>query len=130
MNAGIMDGGVVMERQKGTPQGGPLSPLLANVLLDEVDKALVFRFIKPLTFKSFGSRSSSTGNAPDERSEHHTDPSLARIVLVEPAQQCSPLSTNAARPSVVPCQPPQGCAGAACSQREKHLRKAFNGTKY
>jgi len=40
LNAGIMDGGVVMERAMGTPQGGPLSPLLANVLLDDVDKAL------------------------------------------------------------------------------------------
>ena len=38
--AGIMADGVVMERQQGTPQGGPLSPLLANVLLDEVDKEL------------------------------------------------------------------------------------------
>ena len=35
LNAGIMDGGVVVERIEGTPQGGPLSPLLANVLLDD-----------------------------------------------------------------------------------------------
>ncbi len=40
LNSGIMDGGVVIDRREGTPQGGPLSPLLANVLLDEVDKAL------------------------------------------------------------------------------------------
>lgn len=43
LNAGIMDGGVVVERHLGTPQGGPLSPLLANVLLDEVDKVLEAR---------------------------------------------------------------------------------------
>ena len=40
LNSGIMSHGVVQERYEGTPQGGPLSPLLANVLLDEVDKEL------------------------------------------------------------------------------------------
>jgi hypothetical protein len=40
LEAGIMADGVVVERHEGTPQGGPLSPLLANVLLDEVDRML------------------------------------------------------------------------------------------
>ena len=40
LDSGIMSDGVVQQRTKGTPQGGPLSPLLANVMLDEVDKEL------------------------------------------------------------------------------------------
>jgi len=45
LEAGIMTNGVVMERHEGTPQGGPLSPLMAHVLLDEVDKELEKRGI-------------------------------------------------------------------------------------
>jgi RNA-directed DNA polymerase len=40
LEAGILAQGITTERHEGTPQGGPLSPLLANVLLDEVDKEL------------------------------------------------------------------------------------------
>jgi len=45
LKAGIMDQGVCSERHEGTPQGGPLSPLLSNLLLNEVDWELEKRGI-------------------------------------------------------------------------------------
>ena len=40
LEAGLMQDGVCVRREEGTPQGGPLSPLLANLLLDDLDKEL------------------------------------------------------------------------------------------
>jgi group II intron reverse transcriptase/maturase len=40
LNSGVMVEGVVIETDEGTPQGGPLSPLLSNIMLDDLDKEL------------------------------------------------------------------------------------------
>lgn len=43
LRSGIMEDGVVSQRVEGTPQGSPLSPLLSNIILDELDKELIKR---------------------------------------------------------------------------------------
>jgi RNA-directed DNA polymerase len=46
LNSGIMANGVKVRSEEGTPQGGPLSPILANLLLDELDKELESRGLR------------------------------------------------------------------------------------
>jgi|GEM_PF-3800226 len=40
LNAGVLEDGLVKPTEEGTPQGGPLSPLLSNIVLDKLDKEL------------------------------------------------------------------------------------------
>ena len=46
LQAGIMSHGVCVRSEEGTPQGGPMSPLLANILLDDLDKELEKRGLR------------------------------------------------------------------------------------
>src|SRR3954454_57021 len=43
LKAGVMENGLVSPTDEGTPQGGPLSPLLSNLVLDELDQELTKR---------------------------------------------------------------------------------------
>jgi len=65
LTAGMMEGGLVTERTQGTPQGGPLSPLLSNILLDELDKELErrgHRFVRYADDSNIYVRSEAAGN--------------------------------------------------------------------
>ncbi|WP_099592740.1 group II intron reverse transcriptase/maturase [Pseudomonas putida] len=64
LEAGVMLGGIVSQRQEGTPQGGPLSPLLSNILLDELDRELErrgHRFVRYADDANMYVRSSRAG---------------------------------------------------------------------
>ncbi|SFF52281.1 group II intron reverse transcriptase/maturase, partial [Halobacillus alkaliphilus] len=50
LQAGIMEGGLTTPNREGTPQGSPLSPLLSNIVLDELDKELESRGIRFVRF--------------------------------------------------------------------------------
>lgn len=50
LKAGVMIEGVVQEKEEGTPQGGPLSPLLANIYLDPLDKELESRGLRHVRY--------------------------------------------------------------------------------
>jgi RNA-directed DNA polymerase len=46
LNAGVMEDGLVSPTDEGTPQGGPLSPLLSNIVLDDLDQELMQRGLR------------------------------------------------------------------------------------
>jgi RNA-directed DNA polymerase len=66
----VMPGGVVVATEEGTPQGGPLSPLLSNIVLDELDHELAHRghrFVRYADDLSIYVRSESAGHRVFER---------------------------------------------------------------
>ncbi|SUD58039.1 group II intron-encoding reverse transcriptase/maturase [Ectopseudomonas oleovorans] len=61
LEAGVMAGGLVSLRREGTPQGGPLSPLLSNILLNELDRELSRRGIASCAMPTTRTSTSAVG---------------------------------------------------------------------
>src|SRR4030067_3172764 len=64
LQTGIMQGGVTCQRIKGTPQGSPLSPLLSNIVLDELDQEMESRGLKFVRYADDVKIFSGSGKAP------------------------------------------------------------------
>jgi RNA-directed DNA polymerase len=73
LNAGVMENGLVSPTDEGTPQGGPLSPLLSNLVLDEMDRELEkrgHRFVRYADDGNIYVRSERAGQRVMESMEH------------------------------------------------------------
>jgi len=86
LKAGVMENGLVSAIDKGTPQGGPLSPLLSNLVLDELDQELKRRGHRLVRYADDCNIYVTGG--PDSRGpEQRIDALSERLTLVELIQQ-------------------------------------------
>ena len=94
LQSGIMMSGVVNQRQSGTPQGGPLSPLLSNILLDELDKELEKRghhFVRYADDVSIYLKSKTAAKRVLKSIRHFLNHKLLLEVNEEKTNTCRPL---------------------------------------
>lgn len=93
LTSGIMEGGTVSQRTEGTPQGSPLSPLLSNIVLDELDKELTKRghsFVRYADDCSIYVRS--------EKSAHRVRASITRYIEEQLLLKVNATKTKISRP--------------------------------
>lgn len=91
LQSGILADGVVNQRTEGTPQGSPLSPLLSNIVLDELDKELEFRghkFVRYADDCNIYVRSQVAGERVMKSVSNFIESKLKLIVNKEKSQVC------------------------------------------
>jgi len=93
LNAGVMENGLVSPSVEGTPQGGPLSPLLSNLVLDELDRELErrgHRFVRYADDSNIYVRS--------ERAGHRVMESVTRFITQQLQLKVNETKSAVARP--------------------------------
>jgi RNA-directed DNA polymerase len=91
LQSGIMVDGVVSQRTEGTPQGSPLSPLLSNIVLDELDKELESRghkFVRYADDCNIYVRSQAAGERVMESVSNFIESKLKLLVNKDKSQVC------------------------------------------
>ncbi len=97
LQSGIMTDGVVSQRTEGTPQGSPLSPLLSNIVLDEMDKELEGRghkFVRYADDCNIFVRSQAAGERVMQSVSNFIEDKLKLQVNPEKSQVCSSNQTK------------------------------------
>jgi group II intron reverse transcriptase/maturase len=97
LQSGIMTDGVVSQRTEGTPQGSPLSPLLSNIVLDELDKELECRghkFVRYADDCNIFVRSQTAGERVMQSISNFIENKLKLKVNTEKSQVCSSNQTK------------------------------------
>jgi RNA-directed DNA polymerase len=97
LQSGIMTDGVVSQRTEGTPQGSPLSPLLSNIVLDELDKELEGRghkFVRYADDCNIFVRSQAAGERVMQSVSNFIEDKLKLQVNPEKSQVCSSNQTK------------------------------------
>jgi len=99
LNAGVMENGLVSPSVEGTPQGGPLSPLLSNLVLDELDRELErrgHRFVRYADDCNIYVRS--------ERAGQRVMKSISRFITQKLKLKVNEAKSAVARPLTIACQ--------------------------
>jgi RNA-directed DNA polymerase len=93
LNAGVMENGLVSPSVEGTPQGGPLSPLLSNLVLDELDRELERRGHRFVRYAD-----DCNIYVSSERAGHRVMESVTRFIMQELKLKVNEAKSAVARP--------------------------------